>query len=114
MTKEELKPYGDSYGEKFRQYENRIEELKEELTKKADTNHSLVEQMARLEEENAELKEKLEIEKNARGDWFGKAVTKDRQLTEAKKIIKDMLRDIPNRMWYTDDVIKRAEDFIKE
>lgn len=35
-------------------------ELKSELTKKADTNHSLIEQMADLESENAELKEKLE------------------------------------------------------
>lgn len=32
-------------------------ELKAELTKKADINHSLIEQMADLESENAELKE---------------------------------------------------------
>ncbi len=49
------------------------------------------EQLAELEKENAELKEQLEIEQNARGDWFGKAVTKDRRLNEAKEIIRDFL-----------------------
>ena len=34
-----------------------------------------------------ELKEKLEIEQNSKGDWFGKAVTKDRRLTEAKALL---------------------------
>ena len=43
--------------------------------------------IAELKKENAELKEKLEIEQNARGDWFGKAVTKDRRLTEAKDLL---------------------------
>lgn len=38
------------------QFEKENAELTEELTKKADTNHSLVEQMADLESENAELK----------------------------------------------------------
>lgn len=36
------------------------------------------------------------------------------QLTKAKEIIQDMLRDIPNRMWYTDATIKEAEQFLKE
>ena len=45
---------------------------------------SAIFKIEQLEKENAELKEKLEIEQNARGDWFGKAVTKDRRLTEAK------------------------------
>ena len=36
--------------------EKENKELKEELTKKADTNHLLVEQMSNLEMENAELK----------------------------------------------------------
>ena len=52
---------------------------------------SAVERIEELEKENAELKEKLEIEQNARGDWFGKAVTKDNQLTKAKEIIKDYM-----------------------
>lgn len=37
----------------------------------------------------------------------------EKKLAEAKEIIKDMLKDIPNRMWYTDDVIKRAEQFLE-
>ena len=36
------------------------------------------------------------------------------ELDVAKKIIQDMLRDIPNRMWYTDATIKEAEEFLKE
>ena len=44
-------------------------------------------EIADLENENAELKERLEIEQNAKGDWFGKAVTKDRRLTEAKGLL---------------------------
>ena len=41
--------------------ENYIKSLEEELTKKADTNHSLVEQMADLEQENERLKGELEL-----------------------------------------------------
>ena len=63
-------------------------ELKEELTKKADTNHSLVEQMADLESENAELKEK-----------YVKNITDcdicdtycNSQLTKAKEIIREFV-----------------------
>ena len=42
------------------QLKKQNKELKEELTKKTDTNHSLVEQMADLESENAELKAQIE------------------------------------------------------
>lgn len=65
------------------------------------------ERISELEKENAELKERAD-EADLDGVIFFN------QLCKAKEIIKDMLRDIPNRMWYTDDVIKRAEDFIKE
>lgn len=92
--------------------------------------------IAELKKENAKLNEQLSdivecFQSASSGDDFemaesareimeildiscyrhGKVKSK---LTEAKKIIKDMLGDIPNRMWYTDNVIKRAEDFIKE
>ena len=75
MTKDELKKkvlnYSRGSGQSLRlligYFENKIAELekenaelKSELIKKADTNHSLVEQMAKLEKENAELKQKLE------------------------------------------------------
>ena len=37
-----------------------------------------------------------------------------KDLTEAKEIIRDLLSDIPNRMWYTDKIIQKAEAFLKE
>ena len=97
------------------QLKKQNKELQEELTKKADTNHSLVEQMADLESENAELKEKLEIEQNARGDWFGKAVTKDNQLTKAKELIKEMLSILPKEnIEGIYEITEEAEQFINE
>ena len=75
------------------------------------------------ENEITELKERLEIEQNARGDWFGKAVTKDRRLAEAKELIELLLSD--NRImkaqfeseeqantWF--EHIHQAEQFLKE
>ena len=75
MTEEEffIKNYPDScYGDKplsphwdffqdgvefgERQSEKKIEELKEELAKKSDTNHQLVEQLAELTDELSEAK----------------------------------------------------------
>ena len=38
----------------------------------------------------------------------------EKKLSEAKEIIQRILRDIPNRMWYTDETIKQAEQFLKE
>jgi hypothetical protein len=38
----------------------------------------------------------------------------EKKLSEAKEIIQQMLRDIPNRMWYTDETIKQAEQFLQE
>ncbi len=82
-----------------------------------------------LEKENAglkdKLKEKLEIEKNARGDWFGKAVTKDRRLTEAKDIIKKFIEFVNSENEYDpehpeeytkswEELCKQAEQFLKE
>ena len=72
------------------------------------------------EKENAELKEKLEIEQNARSDWFGKAVTKDRQLTKAKEHIENLLYYVKQctceRSNYTEigKDIKEAEQFLSE
>ena len=65
-----------------------------------------------LETENAELK--------AKNKWYSEQVCNKEcaevwgELTKAKEIIQDMLRDIPNRMWYSDETIKRAEAFLKE
>ena len=97
------------------QLKKQNKELQEELTKKADTNYSLVEQMADLESENAELKEKLEIEQNARGDWFGKAVTKDNQLTKAIELIKEMLSILPKEnIEGIYEITEEAEQFLRE
>lgn len=67
-----------------------------------------------LEKENAELKEKLEIEQNARSDWFGKAVTKDRQLTEAKEIIRMYYLYNPSNKYSYEEIEQKAETFFKE
>ena len=66
--------------------------IEEELTKKLETNHQLVEQMANLEIEKAELND---------------------QLTKAKEIIKDLLSLCEGE---TDSklVFARAEQFLKE
>ena len=77
-----------------------------------------------LEKENAELKEKLEIEQNAKGDWFGKAVTKDRRLNEAKEIIYDFYDSckgngttcVNTGTRFIDfiELVNKAEAFLKE
>ena len=53
--------------------------LKSELTKKIDTNHSLVEQMAKLEEENAELKDHLaeEVELHLHAEEYNKSLEEE-------------------------------------
>ena len=94
------------------------------------------ERISELEKENVKLKDKIanvlecfwgassgddfEMAESAREVMevldipcyrYGKVKSK---LTRAKEIIQDMLRDIPNRMWYTDATIKEAEQFLKE
>ena len=67
--------------------------LEEELTKKSETNHQLVEQMADLEIEKAEL---------------------NNQLTKAKKIIQRLVTKLYKYTRFTDDVLAEAEQFLKE
>lgn len=55
MTKEELKPI-DVSKYKVTETGQVLKMTKDELAKKADTNHALVSQLAELEAENAELK----------------------------------------------------------
>ena len=38
----------------------------------------------------------------------------EKQLEQAKEIIQNMLRDILNRMWYTDETIKQSEQFLNK
>ena len=115
-----LSPYWDlfQYGVEFgeRQSEKRIEELTSELAKKADTNHSLVEQMADLESENAELNDKLD-------NWVKCAELRlanwqkyEKQLTKAKELIKLFVQwnygccKIPDLK----DIVKQAEQFLEK
>ena len=70
--------------------------------------------IAELEKENVELKEKLEIEQNARGDWFGKAVTKDRQLNEAIDIIRMYYLYNPSSDYSYKEIDQKADAFLKE
>lgn len=100
--------------------EKENEELKEELTKKADTNHSLVEQMSNLEMENAELKElkkkKEEIEIMTSFCKTCKKLHIDR-LTKAKEILQRVVK------WATtetgkcekfDFILADTKQFLKE
>ena len=115
-------------GTDFMYYSNN-EELRRQLTEKGKQIAELKAQIEKLETYNeklldsdiekhnkiVELKEKLEIEQNARGDWFGKAVTKDRQLTEAKDLIRNLLRVTYGEGWnYSLDVKVKAEEFLRE
>ena len=72
-----------------------VTELRSELAKRADTNHSLVEQMADLESKNAELKD---------------------QLTKAIELLKWALHSDPehDNLDDFDTKWKEAEQFIKE
>lgn len=69
--------------------------------------------LAELEKENVELKEKLEIEQNDRDDWFGKAVNKDRQLTEAKELLQAIVHQY-RREGVEGYLVEEIEDFLKE
>ena len=93
--KEKLKTVADkdlSFVAKFDALEKENAELKSELTKKADTNHSLVEQMADLESKNAELND---------------------QLAKAKEIIKQLMYASRDCIaWYC--LCDKANKFIKE
>ena len=103
-----LSPYWDLFqdGVEFgeQQSEKKIEELKSELTKKADTNHSLVEQMAKLESDFRIC------EKNADTYYY--------LLSKATEIIKELLL-LPyanNEEVFADvtSTLNKAEQFLKE
>lgn len=86
-----------------RQYKENAE-LKSELTKKADTNHSLVEQMADLESD-------FRICEHNADTYYD-------QLTKAKEVIKELLDSykyvIRFREYVDKKPIAKAEQFLKE
>ena len=87
MTEEK---YGDSYGEKFRQYEDKIKEL---------------------EKENAELKKKIGIYQKGMYDEIEK---RDKKLTKAIEIIKKLLSCCRNYPQENAEKMEEAEQFLKE
>ena len=90
-----------------------VTELETELTKKADTNHSLVEQMADLESENAELKRKY-FNNITDCDWCDNYCNS--QLNKAKEIIKNLLEiEYPSSsLEECKKAIEQAEQFLME
>lgn len=92
-----LSPYWDFFqdGVEFgeRQSEKKIEELKSELTKKADTNHSLVEQMADLESENAELRAKY-LSATDEGTSWATLKSLERKNEQLKQQIEKLKADL--------------------
>lgn len=120
-----LSPYWDFFqdGVEFgeRQSEKKIEELekentelKAELTKKTDVNNSLVGQVARLEIENAELKEKREQDCDSSWHEGFNCSEKERlkQLTKATEIIKEYV-DFPtnnDELW---ELHEKAKQFLR-
>ena len=108
MTEEK---YGDSYGEKFRQYEDKIKELEKE-------NEALKGQMSlhegilwndlhKLEKKNAELKKQL--------DWKEKALAKAKKETKriANRVNKDKRRLIRRKL-ESADMLAKAKEIIKK
>lgn len=89
------------------------EELKKDYEETEELLDKQIEETYKLFEENAKLKEKLEIEQNARGDWFGKAVTKDEQLIKAKELLKWALHSDPEHDEDFDQKWEEAEQFLK-
>ena len=118
--------------EQIRALQRQNGELTDELTKKSDTNHQLVEQLAKLNErcseletENAELKELLdcknccELEESECESCaeFGHFRCKgNAQLTKAKGIIKELLNSCfgYNSKTVNYEVKTNAEQFLKE
>ena len=108
-------------------YHRQLEKIKLESMSTTDLVDMLRERDKRigeLEKENAKLKIDYEVLSCSVGDFgelrdkFEEEQRKNNELsdslTKAKGIIQDMLKDIPNRMWYTDTTIKEAEQFLKE
>lgn len=77
--------------EQIRALQKQNGELQDELTKKADTNHQLVEQLAKVSEENAELKKSLHgiVYMATSGLHVKNQIAFDRCIAEAEKLLKE-------------------------
>lgn len=86
MTKDELKPIDVS---KYRVTETGqvLKMTKDELAKKADTNHALISQLSELEAENAELKEDLRNKKLAIQNRNGRIKELEKDCDETQELL---------------------------
>ena len=102
-----------------------VKELKEQLTKKADTNHSLVEQMADLESKNAELKGLKDVATLIRANndtvvtlmqLNNKLVSKSQQLTKATKLLTKWVELYKPKLegYPITTIQEQTEQFLKE
>lgn len=110
---EQIKELGERCNQLLKDKGNLIDEL----TKKADTNHSLVEQMADLESENAELKKWKEDTIKARGNDYMAWSRQNDQLAQAKKLLADVykiaMEDWNAPKWH-DQILKDAREYLME
>ena len=102
--------YGDSYGEQFRKYEDRIAELEDERNDYRDRYESLKGEYAKLEEEL--------VEADNATDCFNR---QEEIIEKAKDILKRMCKYlIPDPQWNKKEkaeiveLLQKAEQFIKE
>ena len=95
---------------------DKVKELEKELTKKADTNHQLVEQMANLNEENAELKAKIY------GGGYEAVITKkdadiillEHSLKEQKELHKSVCDQLTHTHRNLGNQLTKAKELIKK
>ena len=114
MTEEK---YGDSYGEKFRQYEDKIKELEKENAelKKNYEDSLIVCGVLKAKIDTLTQPSPLESMQDVLITTQKVAYEKQReQLTEAKEIIKLLLWDLRNRSYEPVKDLERAEQFIKD
>ena len=96
------------YFKRIENLEKENSEIKSELAKKADTNHSLVEQMADLESKNAELKSEKGCETCTKFDEV--------QL-KTRKLLKCWLGNFYNPKAFhlqIAELVEQSEQFLKE
>lgn len=110
MTEEK---YGDSYGEKFRQYEDKIKELEKE-NEKLKGQMSLHEgllwnDLHKLEKENAELKA---VERMALYSKMSDQLAKAKQIMKRLVDLSNSSRSLLGSTWH--ETVREAEDFLKE
>ena len=108
MTEEK---YGDSYGEIFRQYEDRIVELEKKNAELKKQIWYKEKALAKVKKETQRIVNKVTKDKKRLIKRKNECIEK---LEEAKEIIKGflVLAEMDNREY--EDIYKQAEQFLKE